>query len=75
MTDKGPTLNYEYLETHPQHKKNKKYTDKDIQVVLTYNTRIQQKTMSKSQCLKQLEIDHGLKLGSTTLNKILNHTY
>ena len=53
----------------------KKYTDNDIQQVLTYQTRIRDKQLTKTQCIRNLELNHGLTISSSTLTKILTGTY
>jgi DNA mismatch repair protein MutS len=74
QTDQGILLHHEWIAKPTQTPKINKLTQTEIQLVLTHKDAIRTKTLSKSQCLRNLELNHQLTLSPYTLNKLLNGT-
>ena len=80
LTNDGIQLNYEYVEYVESSDKqsshsNKKYNDKQIKIIQGYQAQIVNKTMKKTHCLKELELQHHIQISMGTFNKILKGEY
>ena len=75
MTGSGVKLIHEFMKPEGVHKSTKKFKDTDIELILTYKDRVLGKTLTQAQCIRKLELDHGLKLSPATLKKILSGRY
>ena len=81
LTNDGIQLNYEYVEYIKSSDKqssshsNKKYNDKQIKIIQGYQAQIADKTMKKTHCLKELELQHHIQISMGTFNKILKGEY
>ena len=62
LTNDGIQLNYEYIEKQSSSNSNKKYNDKQIKVIQGYHAHITDKSMKKTHCLKELELQHHILL-------------
>ena len=74
MTNEGKKLNYEYIESS-QIQKNKKFSQNDIDIILTYKDEIYNKTLKKSTCMNMLKITHNIHISPGTFNKIISGKY
>ena len=74
MTNEGKKLNYEYIESS-QIQKNKKFSQNDIDIILTYKDEIDNKTLKKSTCMNILKITHNIHISPGTFNKIISGKY
>jgi len=70
----GIKLNYEYIELTNGNPK-KKFSKKDLEIILQYKDDINEKTMKKSTLIKKLELQHHIQISSGTLNKVLKGEY
>lgn len=78
QTSEGIKLNYEYIKQEKvieEKKKNKKFNDKQIKIIIGYKDDIINKTMKKAHCIKILELEHHIQISSNTLTKIINDQY
>ena len=78
QTTEGIKLNYEFItqeKANQEKKKNKKFNEKQIKIILGYKNDISDKTMKKSYLLKKLELEHHIQISSQTLTKIMNDEY
>ena len=70
-TTQGPRLHYEYVDTTVV-KRPCKYTPEQLQTVRSYKERIETNELSKAQCIRDLEMYHGIKMTSQTLKKYIS---
>ena len=76
FTNDGIQLNYEYIElTNDISTTKKKYNAKQIKVIQGYQANITDKSMKKTHCLKELELQHHIQISMGTFNKILKGEY
>ena len=77
LTNDGIQLNYEYVDNSDKQSShsNKKYNDKQIKIIQGYQAQIADKTMKKTHCLKELELQHHIQISMGTFNKILKGEY
>ena len=69
----GDVLDYEFIK-NKQDKKNKKFTDKDIENIKKYYNKYNG-VLSKQKIIDKLESDKNLKIGLQTYNKIIKGEY
>lgn len=77
MTDKGPKLHYEYLggSEKPPRTRKKKFSDKDIAIILQYKDAILDKRTKVAHCATNLSLAHNIDISTQTLMKIIKGTY
>jgi len=75
QTNEGIKLNYEYVEDNNQSTRKKKYSKKDIDIILKYKDDINNKSIKKSNVVKTLELDNHIQISIQTLNKIIKGEY
>ena len=78
QTSNGIQLNYEYIDIQKMNiekKKNKKFNDKQIKIIMNFKDDINNKKIKKTDCIKQLELEHHIQISSGTLTKIINNNY
>ena len=78
QTNEGIQLNYEYINEQQvikEKKKNKKFNEKQLKIILQYKNDILDKTLKKSHCIKKLELEHHIQISSQTLTKIIQNKY
>ena len=78
QTNEGIQLNYEYINQQQvikEKKKNKKFNEKQLKIILQYKNDILDKTLKKSHCIKKLELEHHIQISSQTLTKIIQNKY
>ena len=75
QTNEGIQLNYEYINKDKIINNKKKFTDKDIEIIMNYKDDILNKKISKNNLIKKLELTNNIKISSGTLKKILNNEY
>ena len=73
QTNEGIQLNYEYINKDKIINNKKKFTDKDIEIIMNYKDDILKKKISKNNLIKKLELTNNIKISSGTLKKILNN--
>ena len=69
-TDKGITLNYEYVQENNINKR-KKFNKKEIDIILKYHKRFK----NKKNSMLNLELKENIKISIQTYNKIINNLY
>ena len=69
----GDVLDYEFIK-NKQGKKNKKFTDKDVENIKKYYNKYNG-VLSKQKIIDKLESDKDLKIGLQTYNKIIKDEY
>ena len=74
QTSSGVLLNYEFIESHIDQCK-KKFSKKQVSIILTFKDDIDTKKLKKSTLLRKLELEHNMNISSATLSKILNDQY
>ena len=72
-TSRGKKLDYGYVTKVT--KKSKKFTDKQIQIILDYKGLIQEGDMNKTTCLNLIDSEHGFRPSMKIFNAILNGSY
>ena len=78
QTNEGLQLNYEYIdlkEVLKEKRKNKKFSKKDVEIILNYKDKVVNKEYSKTQCLRKLELEDHIQVSIGTFNKIINGEY
>jgi len=76
QTSDGIKLNYEYIDIKNDHiNTKKKFSKKDLEIILQYKDDIDDKKMKKSNLIKKLEIQHHIQISGGTLNKVLKGKY
>jgi len=76
QTSDGIKLNYEYIDIKKDHiNTKKKFSKKDLEIILQYKDDIDDKKMKKSNLIKKLEIQHHIQISTGTLNKVLKGQY
>jgi DNA mismatch repair protein MutS len=74
QTSSGVLLNYEFIESNIDQCK-KKFSKKQVSIILTFKDDIDKKKLKKSTLLRKLELEHNMNISSSTLSKILNDQY
>jgi len=78
QSSEGIQLNYEYIEEKKvliEINNKKKYNKKDIVTILKYKSDIEGKIISKTQCLRKLELEDHIQISIGTFNKVLKGEY
>jgi DNA mismatch repair protein MutS len=78
QTNEGIQLNYEYIEKKEvllEKNNKKKYSTKDIKTILKYKTDIEEKRLSKTNCLRKLELEDHIQISIGTFNKVMKGEY
>jgi DNA mismatch repair protein MutS len=78
QTNEGIQLNYEYIEEKEvllEKNNKKKYNKKDIETILRYKGDIEEKRLSKTNCLRKLELDDHILISIGTFNKVMKGEY
>ena len=78
QSSEGIKLNYEYIEEKEvllEKNNKKKYNKKDIQTILKYKKDIEDKKISKTNCLRKLELEDHIQISIGTFNKVLKGEY
>lgn len=75
QTSHGVKLDYEELTEAPKPHSRKKLTSEDIQVIEPYLSRVRDKTMYMTECVRKLEIENGIKISTKTLKRIIDGEY
>jgi DNA mismatch repair protein MutS len=73
QTTQGKVLKVAHLTPETKPKNDKKFT-KDVDTVLLYKEKREQ-NISVNQCLRDLEVIHGIKMGRSVFNQIMAGTY
>ena len=78
QSSEGIKLNYEYIEEKEvllEKNNKKKYNKKDIKTILKYKKDIEDKKISKTNCLRKLELEDHIQISIGTFNKVLKGEY
>ena len=75
QTNEGVQLNYEYVLEKNQTCRKKKYSQKEIDIILHYKQEIEDKKIKKSHLIKKLELEEHIQISAQTLTKIINGSY
>jgi len=75
QTNEGVKLNYEYVLEQNQTCRKKKYSQKEIDIIMLYKQDIENKKIKKSHLIKKLELEEHIQISAQTLTKIINGTY
>jgi DNA mismatch repair protein MutS len=78
QTNEGIKLNYEYIEEKEvllEKNNKKKYNKKDIETILKYKGEIEEKRLTKTNCLRKLELEDHIQISIGTFNKVMKGEY
>ena len=66
-------LDYEYVE--PESKQSKKYSQEQVNIILSYKPLLDNGTVNKTGCLNMIDIEHGFRPSMKIFNDILKGAY
>jgi hypothetical protein len=72
-TSRGKMLDYEYVE--PESKQSKKYSQEQVNIILSYKPLLDNGTVNKTGCLNMIDIEHGFRPSMKIFNDILKGAY
>lgn len=78
QSSEGIKLNYEYIEGKQvllEKNNKKKYSQKDIKNILKYKKDVEEKRITKTNCLRKLELEDHIQISIGTFNKVLKGEY
>lgn len=75
QTSHGIKLQFEELTEAPKPHSRKKLTTEDLQVIGPYLSKVRDKTMYMTECVRKLELEHGIKISTSTLKRIITGSY
>ena len=72
-TSQGRVLDYEFVTRVST--QSKKYTQEQINIILSYKPKIDSGIITKKTCLNLLDIDHGFRPSTQVINEVFSGTY
>ena len=75
QTSQGVKLQFEEKTEAPKPHSRKKLTDKHLEVIEPYIGNIRDKSMTMTECVRKLELEHGIKVSRNTLKRVVDGVY
>lgn len=72
-TSQGRVLDYEFVTR--EYTQSKKYTQEQINIILSYKPKVDSGIITKKTCLNLLDIDHGFRPSTQVINEVFSGTY